>query len=161
MATLTLWVRGRFFDEHTGARLDPPEIQVLPDRQPQPGVPDPGGAWWPPLLQRGWLELPPPGPSMRYLLTDAGRALTVCEGLAPDLLLAQVTRADLRHHGRPLTDRPAARWQPWELAPQVRASAPRVRTPAAARLLEPHRHPPPAAPASAPAPLPPSSRSRP
>uniref|UniRef100_UPI003F49A7D2 hypothetical protein n=1 Tax=Nonomuraea sp. CA-252377 TaxID=3240003 RepID=UPI003F49A7D2 len=121
-----------------------------------------------PLLERGWLELSPPGPSMRYLLTDAGLhrrcallALTVCEGLTPDLLLAQVTRADLRHHGRALTDRPAARWQPWELAPQVRASTPRVRTPAGARLLEPHRHPPPAAPASAPAPLPPSSRSRP
>ncbi|MGR6924312.1 hypothetical protein ACU635_59480 [[Actinomadura] parvosata] len=70
---LTLWVRGRFFDEHTGARRDPPEIEVLPDRQPQPGVPDPRGAWWMLLLERGWLELSPPGPSMRYLLTDAGR----------------------------------------------------------------------------------------
>ncbi|GAA4932833.1 hypothetical protein HD597_000452 [Nonomuraea thailandensis] len=72
---LTLWVRGRFFDEHTGARLDPPEIEVLPDRQPQPGVPDPRGDWWMPMLERGWLELPAPGPSMRYLVTDAGNAV--------------------------------------------------------------------------------------
>ncbi|SDL36226.1 hypothetical protein [Nonomuraea jiangxiensis] len=70
---LTLWVRGRFYDEHTGAPLDPPQIEGLPDRQPQPGVPGPRGAWWTPLIERGWLELSPPGRSRRYLVTDAGR----------------------------------------------------------------------------------------
>lgn len=71
---LSLWMHGRFYDEHTGARLDPPQIEVRPDRQPQPGIPDARGAWWTPLIERGWLTMPPPGPSMRYLLTDAGRA---------------------------------------------------------------------------------------
>ncbi|MCP2353431.1 hypothetical protein HD597_000451 [Nonomuraea thailandensis] len=102
------------------------------------------------------------------LVTDAGLhrrcallSLTVCEGLSPSLLVAQVTRADLRHKGHPLAEQPDASWQRWELAPQVHASAPRVGTPAAARLLEPHRHPSPAEPASTPAHLPTPSRSRP
>ncbi|MGP4104845.1 hypothetical protein [Nonomuraea sp. KM90] len=97
------------------------------------------------------------------LVTDAGLhrrcallALTVCEGLSLHLLLAQVTRVGLRHKGQPL-----AGWQRWQLVPRVRASAPRVDTPAAARLLEPHPHHSDAAPASPPPHLPPSPRSRP
>ncbi|MEV4083152.1 hypothetical protein AB0J43_23070 [Nonomuraea fuscirosea] len=102
------------------------------------------------------------------LVTDAGLhrrcallSLTVCHGLSPHLLLAEVTRASLRHNGRPLAEQPAARWQRWELAPHARASAPRVGSPAAARLLEPHRPHLDAVPTSSPAQFPPTSRSRP
>ncbi|GAA1613686.1 hypothetical protein GCM10009733_007260 [Nonomuraea maheshkhaliensis] len=90
---LTLWVRGRFYDEHTGARLNPPEIQVLPDRQPQPGVPYLRGDWWTPMLERGWLELPPPGPCMRYLLTDTGHAVLSSAATSSGGVIATPPRA--------------------------------------------------------------------
>ncbi|MEV4090354.1 hypothetical protein AB0J43_59810, partial [Nonomuraea fuscirosea] len=71
---LSLWVNGRFFDPHTRRPLDPPQIRVISDRQPYRGVPDPGGAWWDMLVQRGWLEMPAPGTTpMRYLVSQAGR----------------------------------------------------------------------------------------
>lgn len=41
---LSLWIKGRFFDPHSGDALHPPQIEVIPDRQPYQGVPDPGGA---------------------------------------------------------------------------------------------------------------------
>ncbi|MEV4083151.1 hypothetical protein AB0J43_23065 [Nonomuraea fuscirosea] len=90
---LTLWVRGRLYDEHIGARLDLPEIQVLPDRQPQPGVPDLPGDWWEPLTERGWLELPPPGPCMRYLPTDAAHAVLSSTAASSDGVLAPPLQA--------------------------------------------------------------------
>ncbi|MEV4083147.1 hypothetical protein AB0J43_23045 [Nonomuraea fuscirosea] len=71
---LSLWIKGRFFDPYTGAPLDPPEITVIPDRQPHPGVPGPSGAWWRALDERGWLEMPAPGMvPMRYLVSEAGQ----------------------------------------------------------------------------------------
>ncbi|MGV9310361.1 hypothetical protein ACWDLG_43955 [Nonomuraea sp. NPDC003727] len=88
------------------------------------------------------------------LVTDAGMhprcallSLTVCEGLSPRLLLAAVTRADLRYKGHPLAEQPSTGRQRWQLASRVRAAAARVGTPAAAHLLESHRYPPAAAPA--------------
>lgn len=76
------------------------------------------------------------------LVTDAGMhrrcallSLTVCEGLSPRLLLAEVTPADLRHKGRPLPDPLADRWLRWDLAPNAVAGAARVGTAEADRLL--------------------------
>ncbi|MFI6920622.1 hypothetical protein ACIBIZ_11785 [Nonomuraea spiralis] len=76
------------------------------------------------------------------LITDAGMhrrrallSLTVCEGLSPRLLLAEVTPADLRHKGRPLPDPLPDRWLRWDLASHSVASAARVGTLEAARLL--------------------------
>lgn len=72
---LSLWIRGCFFDEHTGRPLDPPQIEVVPDRQPYHGVPDPGGAWWSTLVDWGWLEMPVPGTyPMRYRVSETGQA---------------------------------------------------------------------------------------
>jgi hypothetical protein len=85
---LILWISGRFFDPHTGDPLDPPQIRVIPDRQPYRGVPDPGGAWWDALVQRGWLEMPVPGTTpMCYRVSQAGR----------DVLLAARRAGRLRH----------------------------------------------------------------
>ncbi|MER6514561.1 hypothetical protein ABT158_47650 [Nonomuraea sp. NPDC001636] len=83
------------------------------------------------------------------LVTDAGvhhrcalLALTVCEGLSPHLLLAEMTLADVRHEGRPLPDPLPDRWLRWDLAPHAVASAARVGTLEASRLLKlsAHRH---------------------
>ncbi|MER6514560.1 hypothetical protein ABT158_47645 [Nonomuraea sp. NPDC001636] len=72
---LSLWISGRFFDQHTGRPLDPPQIDVMPDRQPYHGVPDPDGAWWSTLVDRGWLEMPTPGTHpMRYRVSETGQA---------------------------------------------------------------------------------------
>jgi hypothetical protein len=72
---LSLWVRVRYFDAVTGQRLKTPVVaEVHPDRQPYPGVPDRRGEWWRALVERGWLELPPPGSfPMRYFVSDDGK----------------------------------------------------------------------------------------
>ncbi|MEU8319669.1 hypothetical protein AB0C33_14965 [Nonomuraea sp. NPDC048881] len=76
------------------------------------------------------------------LVTDAGMhrrrallSLTVCEGVSPRLLLAEVTPADLRHKGWPSPDPLADRWLRWGLTPHAVAGAARVGTAEADRLL--------------------------
>jgi hypothetical protein len=94
-----------------------------------------GVAYWtqihgdrPLACQRQWL-CQVCGPGLAYevlvladaggeLVTDAGMhrrctllSLTVCEALSPRLLLAEVTRDELRHKGHPLGEEPSARWQ--------------------------------------------------
>ncbi|MEV1245507.1 hypothetical protein [Nonomuraea sp. NPDC049750] len=50
-----------YYDPVSGARLAEPQVlRVTPDRQPYSGVPEPGGTWWTALIERGWLQLPPP-----------------------------------------------------------------------------------------------------
>jgi hypothetical protein len=71
---LGLWLKLSHYHPESGKRLDPPVIaQITPDRQVEAAVPNRQGEWWNELVDRGWLQPPPPGAGeRRYLTTDAG-----------------------------------------------------------------------------------------
>lgn len=54
---ITLSADVRRYDPHTGHRLPEPVITVHPDRAPCGGTPNPYGAWWTELIDRGWIAL--------------------------------------------------------------------------------------------------------
>lgn len=73
---ITLTVSVDRYDPITGEPLsEPAPPDVASDRLPAAGTPNPGGAWWAPMLSRGHLELVDHGSwRMHYRVTAAGRA---------------------------------------------------------------------------------------
>lgn len=73
---LSLWVEVHRFDPDTGQPLHTPIVaSVRPDRAPSAGTPNPGGEWWWPYVDSGWIEIPPQAAARQhYQLSDAGRA---------------------------------------------------------------------------------------
>jgi hypothetical protein len=76
---ITLWAEPSWCDDRTGRLRETPIIETRADRPRPAGVPDgPGGWWWMPLIERGWIALPRLQRGRgRWVLTDAGREALV------------------------------------------------------------------------------------